>query len=234
MSFSEKYVITRVDIADPKPGKAVGFGHAMIRYHQLEKRFQGPVRLVIDGAPGVLLPVAEASRRMRRKIRTAKVGTRIIVHPDSGPHVSIRKVRRKDPTVPANIDATRSVQVAAGYIFAKYSWTYNNGVYVDKPGLHGTHPSDAIDFGVTYDTSDQAHERVMVVFGDLRRQGILYAETNGKQGLALNGVIGMSSICGPDVSDGFNQSVRAYSGEQHVTHCHMSGPEKPYELRDWV
>lgn len=228
--MSLKYILTRIDIAEPNPSKPRSYAVTMLAYSRYAKRFTGPVVLEIDGDVGPSLSVPEANRRVRQKLKVAQRGFRIRVHPDTGPHIAIRKVWVEDPLEPANIYATDSIRLIYAWIFEKFDFVYNNGLYVNKPGLHGTTPPDAFDAGVHYTYDQQAHERVMQIFNALRTEAIRYNVTSGKQGLPINGAIGMYSIFGPSGST----IVRPYGGDPHVTHCHVSGSPVPYGYPGWI
>lgn len=221
--MSVKYVLTRIDVADPFPSKPRGFAATMRAYDKYEARFEGGVVLEIDGDFGPPLPIPEARRRVSRKLKFAGKGFRIRVHPQYGPHIAIKKIWVEDPLEPANIYATDSIKIIYAWVFAKFDFVFNNGVYANKPGLHGTRPPDAFDAGVEYSYDDQAHDRVMMVWNALLREAVRYQATGHREGLPINGAIGMTSIFGPAPST----SVRHYGGEPHVTHVHVSGFPTP-------
>lgn len=228
MSF--KYVVTRIDIAEPTPSKPLGFARAMFRLNKYAKRMGGPVVLEVDGVPGPQLSVPVAIKRVRHKLPRAPKGTRIRVHPDTGPHVAIRKLEVADPLEPANIYATDSIRLIYAWTFERFDFVFNNGLYASKPGLHGTRPPDAWDAGVRYQTDEEAHGRVMALFHTYQDQALLYQQTGGREGLPINGAIGMSSVFGPY---GYTPS-RRYGGEAHVTHCHVSGSPVPAGMGGWI
>ena len=228
--MSLKFVIIRIDVAEPTPSKPLGFARMWFRYRKYAARFGGPVVLEIDGEPGPQLSVPEANRRVRRKLLAAKRGFKIRVHPDTGPHVAIRKVEVKDPLEPANIYATDSIRLIYAYAFAKWDWIYDNGTYAAKPGLHGTRPPDVFDIGVHYQTDSQAHARVMAVYSDLQEQARIFRATSGREGLPVNGAIGMSSVFG---AYGYTPT-RSYGGVPHVTHVHVSGAPLPAGMGGWI
>ena len=222
----DRYTIRRIDIADGKVSKARSLVTTMTKLRLRMQTAKGPVQLEIDGKLGPKLSMNEGFKRIRNKLKAGEPPLRIRVHPSSGPHFAVRKVHVEDELEPANIYATKSIQLIYAWTLDKFDFVYNAGLYVNKPYLHGTRPPDAFDAGVHYSSDTQAHERVMQVFYAWRAEAIRYHDTKGKQGLPINGGIGMTSIFGPYADTG-NVQVRRYTGTPHVTHAHVSGSPLP-------
>lgn len=223
MSSTLKYVVTRTDIAEPFPSRPRSLMLTKRAYDKYAERFEGAVVLEVDGKFGPPLPQGEARRRVFRKLGAADRGYRIRIHPQYGPHLAIKKIAVEDPLEPANIYATDSIRLVYAWTFEKFDFVFNNGLYVNKPLLHGTRPPDAWDAGVEYSYDAQAHDRVMQVFNALRAEAIRYQASGHREGLPINGAIGMTSVFGPAPST----SIRRYTGDAHVTHVHVSGYPVP-------
>jgi len=226
-----KYTTIRTDIAEPILPKPKGFARTMLHLNQVSKRMGQPWVLEVDGEHGPQLEKPEALLRIRRRLLRADPGFKIRIHPDSGPHYAIKKIEVKDPLEPANIWATDGIRIIYAATYEKFGeWIYDGGLYVPKPGMHGTRPPNAWDAMVRYTSSDQAHARVMTLLLWWQKQALLFGQTGGREGLPINGAIGMSSIFGPY---GYTP-LRRYSGDAHVTHGHVSATPAPFGLGGWI
>lgn len=180
-----------------------------------------------DWGPG--RTYAENLDRSKTLLTVADEGFRLVVgYSDAGRILPLSKTAKIiDYPEPADIYATPAIQRIYSATFSQFDFVFNNGLYVNKPLLHGTRPPDAWDAGVHYSTSPQAHSRVMQVFDYWHEEAAKYHQTKGASGLPINGAIGMEYVFGPYASTSGNLEVRTYSGSPHVTHGHISGEPLP-------
>lgn len=182
----------------------------------------GPWHLVIDGEPGPRHGRIYKLEAQLRSVMTA-VDRRIVVRSGKGPDFLIKRIPPKFVVV--NTAGTRGIDIIHAAVTAycrKQNWDVRElGICADKPGEHGY--CNAWDAGCTNDgprylPSAEIHRRITIVASYLRDEGVRYAETAGRFGLPVNGVIVMSQYW----ERGMGQSWRYYSGTPHVSHWHVS------------
>lgn len=195
---------------------------------QLALETTGPRRLKYDERLHVSVEdVPRLLDKIRARFEAASGPDRLVVVSATGPSFAMVELEVK-AFAPTG-SHSGPVDLIYGAVHARFDPQFevrDMGICVDKPGEHGR--CNAWDGGTTQGVpATVTWERIELMAAWIRQQGIRHDETNGLEGLPVNGVIVQDRYWESDRG----REWRAYSGTKHVSHFHVSG--KP-SLTGWV
>ena len=223
-----RYTLRRVEEGtQPAPSRSLGDALTELEA-QLELATVGPHQLKYDNRLHVKVDdVAQLLDRIRARFEAESGPSRIVVVSAAGPSFAMVELEVK-PFAPTG-SHSGPVDLIYAAVHARFDPQFevrDMGICVDKPGEHGR--CNAWDGGTTQGAPAAViWERIELMAAWIRQQGIRHDETNGVEGLPVNGVI---------VQDRYWETGRGrewhdYSGTKHVSHFHVSG--KP-SLTGWI
>ena len=165
--------------------------------------------------------------KIRRRFEADGGPNRLVVVSATGPSFALVEQEVK-PFAPTG-SHSGPIDIIYEAVHARFDAQFevrDMGICVDKPGEHGR--CNAWDGGTTQGVPAYVTwERIERMAAWIRLQGIQHDETNGLEGLPVNGVIVQDQYWESDRG----REWRPYSGTKHVSHFHVSG--KP-SLTGWI
>ena len=157
---------------------------------------------------GFPVELDEALEQVARRVQRENEGS-----------LRITKVRyRLDPEEPPSTESRPMKQLWRGTVL-KFPDIGSAGVFVCKPLQHGRGGGNAGDWTAPVGSNtEEIINYLRRVFLWQREQGILFEDSDGKQGLPISEVIFRDQIA----TRARNWNIRPYTGTFHASHVHSS------------